>query len=301
MAHTDEIFAAEFQNILADYKKGATLAELAEEYNVSTPTISKWLEDSDEKIRRKPWGQKAAIFETHFKDIAEMYEAGAEKKTIAATFGVSNTTIHNWLTKGGYVRKKRGRTPFAMIARAHDLSGRGWPIDAIASLFKERPDDVEKWLSEPAPPTKPLFDNPGTKPRKKKRKKKVRKKRASRKENPSGPKPPKHKCKHRWTPAEKQYVFEMMQEGASVKEIYDQTGASRVRQDMIWREMGAFGRPPRPPKPERRPRPERPVIPAPGMAPDILAPPGPPELVEGPPGAVTQLPPAPRRRLPRGR
>jgi len=83
-------------------------------------------------------------------EIFRAYEGGTQKNDIASKFGVSPTTIFNWLKKGGYVHSGgRGRYPKAMQLRAKSLNARGWPEAAIAHLFDVDIDLVRGWIQSP--------------------------------------------------------------------------------------------------------------------------------------------------------
>ncbi len=291
---TEEIYVKHFDTILGLYDAGTKPSALAKRYGVSTPTIYKWLKKAGRKISRRGslkrlghWRRTEAVFETHFKDIAEQYEAGRDIKDIAQDMGVSAPTVSNWLRKGGYKRRKRGRTPDAMRARAHDLYNRGWDVAAIADLFKEKISDVEQWLIyEPPPVLQERFENPGTKPTKRRRR--------GRKENPV-PNPP-HKCHTKWSDAEKAEVYTLMIEGLSVREIYYQTGASRTRQNQIFKELDPTGDVsllPARREAEAEKRRKRSAERA-----ERAVPPTPPPLPPSPEAVITQIVPPPPPALP---
>jgi transposase-like protein len=161
------------------------------------------------------------IFEQSIDAIASDYEGGMALKDIAANYGVSPPTINNWLIRAGYKRRKKGRVPRAMKNRAAELSERGRTIRDIAELLKTSERNVEAWISgQPTPPKAPVGER-----------------RAERAQLAGIP--DRHKLGEWWTDAQKGAVAGMLESGAfPVAEIYWTTGASRTRQQRIWRELG---------------------------------------------------------------
>jgi transposase len=182
------------------------------------------------------------IFETSMDEIARLYEGQMPVKDIADRFGVSAPTIANWLIKTGYKRRKKGRVPVAMKERARDLSGRGWSSRAIAELFKTSNENVEAWIAgEPTPPRPRAAERPPD-------------------VDPATGQPARHKRGRRWTMAQKDQVAGLLEgQNFPAAEIYWMTGASRTRQQRIWRELGVgpypLTRPYEPCPPEEPPRP----------------------------------------------
>lgn len=182
----------------------------------------------------RKWGRTKEIFDAHMGDIERDFEGGADLRDIAARYEVSPPTITNWLIKAGYKHRKRGRYPIAMKEKAVELAGRGWEPVAIARLFRVKLPYVYQWLDlEPEPERATIGRD------------------VVPMEEPEGMR---HKIGRRWTQAQKEQVFGFLQapEVFTVANIYKLTGASRDRQQKIWREF----EPDTPfplPKPQRRP------------------------------------------------
>lgn len=161
------------------------------------------------------------IYEASIDDIALRYEGGEALKDIASNYGVSAPTINNWLIKAGYKRRKKGRVPQAMKDRAADLLARGKGAVEIATLFKTSVQNIEAWAAgAPTPP-----------------KERVARRRAERAAQQGVP--DRHKLGEWWTDEQKGVVAGLLETGdVPVDQIYWMTGASRPRQQKIWREFG---------------------------------------------------------------
>ena len=161
------------------------------------------------------------VFDEHMDAIALRYVGGAKPSALAIDYGVSAPTISNWLIKTGYKRRKKGRVPAAMKARARELSGRGYTSPAIAEVFRTSKQNVEAWIAEePTPPRE-----------------RVARRRAQRAEEIDLPN--RHKMGKWWTDEQKGVVAGLLESGNTPSaDIYWLTGASRTRQQRIWRELG---------------------------------------------------------------
>jgi hypothetical protein len=186
----------------------------------------------------RKWGRTKEIFDNHMMDIERDFEGGAEIQEIATRYGVSPPTITNWLITAGYKHRRRGRYPIAMKEKAVELFNRGRTPVAIGHLFHVKIPYIRTWLGLEPEPTREVLgrqtptmeDAPGMR----------------------------HKVGRRWTDEQKQRVYGFLQapEVFTVATIYTLTGASRDRQQKIWREFSDEAFPL--PKPRREPvaRPE---------------------------------------------
>lgn len=208
------------------------------------------------------------LFHTKIRKVVLAFERGTDEKSIASQVGVSPPTISKWLTKEGYKHRKKGRIPLAMKARVRDLHLRGWDDSRITGLLCLSRDQVQQWSDPKQNPILGGEKDPlkikGQRGRKKD-KVKGRKRGRPRKEpsKKAGKWPPeKHRCRKHWTPLEKSYVLQLIENGIKPLAIYRRMRASRKRQIKIWRESGGTGLPPNfPPPKDRPPGPPGPALP----------------------------------------
>lgn len=167
----------------------------------------------------RKWGRTQEIFDASMNEIERDFEGGAELREIAAKYNVSPPTITNWLIKAGYKHRTKGRYSIAMKERALELFNRGWDPVGIAKLFKVKLPYIQQWVGVAPEPTREVLGRD-----------------TAAMERPAGMR---HKIGRRWTDEQKQRVYGFLQAPAvfTVSTIYTLTGASRDRQQKIWREF----------------------------------------------------------------
>jgi hypothetical protein len=214
--------------------------EIARSKSASPSSTRKPTRSNPKKMARKRrrWGKTQEIYDDAIESIQRAYEGGATFKDIATTWGVSAPTIKKWLKDLGYVHDKTGRYPIAMQGRARDLLMEGWDTIAISNLLKVKPSYVMGWTGQQGevPQVKPGFRAAG--------------RFAGRLSKPeSAPLELGETARHArgkwWTVPQKEQVFFFLSTGLldSVRKIYWATGASRRRQNMIWREYAPMTAP----------------------------------------------------------
>lgn len=179
------------------------------------------------KKTAKRWGKTQQTYDLHIESIVEDYIAGTTMKDIGERYGVSGPTVKRWLKELGYVHDKTGRYPSAMKERAKTLYADKMEVTTIAKMLKVKPEVVMGWvgLQGRVPTTKrggTAVGGAGSMAR---------------------PQPvPLADLRHVrgkwWRPHHNQQVLYFLTTGTlrTVAEIYWATGASRRRQNKIWRE-----------------------------------------------------------------
>lgn len=186
----------------------------------------------------RKWGRTREIFEASMNDIERDFEGGAELREIAAKYEVSAPTITNWLITAGYKHRRKGRYPIAMKEKAAELFNRGWDPVGIGKLLRVKLPYIEQWVGIATEPTREVLGRD-----------------VAPVEAPEGMR---HKVGRRWTDEQKRRIYGFLQapEVFTVATIYTLTGASRKRQQKIWRE---FSDAPFPLPKKRRERPAAPT------------------------------------------
>jgi hypothetical protein len=178
---------------------------------------------------KKKWGRTAQTYEVHIENIVEDYVNGATMKAIGERYGISGPTVKRWLKELGYIHDRTGRYPAAMKARAKVLyEEQGWDVIAISNLLKVKPEFVLAWTGQagraPAGRTGKAVATGA----------------AGRLTRPQEApiEDQRHTRGKWWREYHKRQVLFLLTSGnlKSVAQIYWATGASRRRQNMIWRE-----------------------------------------------------------------
>ncbi len=98
-----QLQATEIDDLVVQYKAGATVRQLAAKFGVHRATVGKHLEARGVDTRQPLLSPEAV------KEAAGQYQAGAILEDLATRYHVSDTTIRRYLLLGGVKLRPRGR------------------------------------------------------------------------------------------------------------------------------------------------------------------------------------------------
>lgn len=104
------IASPEAIEILAAYKAGTTITQIAKKYERQNCTVVRFLRREGVFVKKENWDKSnAKLTPEVIKAIGEAYAAGVTQDALAARFGVSQTLIRNALEKAGVQARRRGK------------------------------------------------------------------------------------------------------------------------------------------------------------------------------------------------
>lgn len=104
------IASTEATEILAAYKAGVTITQIAKKYERQNCTVVRFLRREGVFVKKENWDKSSCKLTPQIiKSIGEAYAAGATQDALAARFGVSQTLVRNALEKAGVQARRRGK------------------------------------------------------------------------------------------------------------------------------------------------------------------------------------------------
>lgn len=103
------------------YESGVTQTKLADLYDVTQPTIKRWLErGTGEKIPGRGRGKRINPGKDLLDEVAELYSNGMSKRALSRKYKVSDTTIKKWIDEQTGAKEKARQERDRTIKELHE-------------------------------------------------------------------------------------------------------------------------------------------------------------------------------------